>query len=138
MNEQTEQTVRQYAREIADEIISAARTSGDDPIAWVTGNAYMPPLRSFTQAEQVWQMYSDAETAAEYEAAADAWELLVELVESHVEDANVTLECPEYDNSLYAVDLNRFEYRESDALYSEDAHGETLQDDWIPKGGEPE
>jgi hypothetical protein len=111
----TEDTVRAYARQIADMIIVAARTSGPDPIAWVTSNAMMPPLRWFALAERVWQdeINDDGE--------AFAW--LAELVESHLSDANVALECPDYDNALYAVDLARFEY-------VEDSRGETLQDDW--------
>ena len=45
-------------------------------------------------------------------ASTFAW--LVELVEGHLSDASVALECPEYDNALYAVDLARFEYDETD------------------------
>ena len=118
MNSLMEATVRDYARQIANEIIDAARTSGDDPIAWVTGNSYMPPLRSFTLAERVWQH------AAPYDEG-ESWELLTELVEKFLDDANVTLDCPDYDNALYAVDTARFEYEESE-------DGETLQSDWRP------
>lgn len=113
-----DETIRQYARQIADEIITAARTSGSDPIAWVTSNAMMPPLRWFDLAEHVWQ--SDSNENGEL------FPWLTELVESHLSDANVALECPEYDNALYAVDLARFEYTES-------PDGETLQDDWTPR-----
>jgi len=110
-------TIQDYARKIADSIIDSARTSGTDPIAWVTGNNYMPPLRSFSLAEEVWQ--DDVNDDGE----AFAW--LVEEVERHVRKANVALEYPDYDNALYAVDLARFEY-------IDDEPGETLQSEWRP------
>lgn len=106
------------AREIADSITEAARNSGTDPIAWVTGNSYMPPLRSFPAAEAVWQADDDGEDFA----------YLTELVEARLSEASVALECPEHDNALYAVDLRRFEY-------DEDPDGETLQADWKPLPG---
>jgi hypothetical protein len=108
---------RWNARQVADSIIESARASGADPIAWVTGNAYMPPLRSFTLAERVYQdgMNHDGE----------AFAYLTELVEEYLSDAHVYLDCPEYDNALYAVDLARFEYTET-------PDGESLQDDWRP------
>jgi hypothetical protein len=111
--------VRWHARQIADSIIFNARTSGDDPIVFVTGNSYVPPLRSFALAEQVWElMYTTS-------SGQDAYALLEELVERYLDDADVALECPEYDDALYAVDLARFEYRENDAA-------QYLQDDWFP------
>jgi hypothetical protein len=123
MNDLTEATVHDYASQIAASIIESARTSGDDPITWVTGNNYMPPLRSFALAERIWQDQADD---------GESWELLVELTEQFVSKASVALECPDYDNALYAVDLRRFEYAESES-------GETLQDDWQPitTGGQP-
>jgi hypothetical protein len=116
-----EDTVRDYARQIADSIIVAARTSGPDPIAWVTSNAMMPPLRWFARAERIWQMCPDTDPEGE------AWEMLTELIESHLSDARVTLECPEWDNALYAVDLTRFEWIEQTA-----PEADTLQDEWRP------
>jgi hypothetical protein len=103
------------AREIAGSIADSARLSGDDPIAWVTGNRYMPPLRSFPAAEAVWQDDTDGQD----------FDYLTELVEAKLSEAGVALECPEHDNALYAVDLRRFEY-------SEDPEGDTLQADWRP------
>jgi hypothetical protein len=114
-------TVRDYARRIADSITVSARTSGPDPIAWVTGNSYMPPLRSFTLADRIWQMSPDTDPEGE------AWEMLTELVDSRLDDAKVTLECPDYDNALYAVDMARFEWIEQTA-----PEADTLQDEWRP------
>jgi hypothetical protein len=107
--------IQRIARDIADSVIDDARNSGPDPIAWVTGNSMMPPLRSFDGAEDVWQHPANED--------GEAFTYLAETLESMLADADVALECPEYDNALYAVDLARFEY-------SEDEAGETLQDDW--------
>lgn len=114
MNSLTKATIEDYARQIADEITAMARVSGDDPIMWVTGNNYMPPMRSFTLAERIWQ---DEGTDGEDFA------YLCEEVERILGENNVALECPEYDNALYAVDLARFEY-------VEDSNGDTLQSEW--------
>lgn len=107
------------AAEIAESVIADARGSGSDPIAWVTGNSYMPPLRSFAAAEQVYQADEDGEDFGR----------LQELVEARLAEADVALECPEYDNALYAVDLGRFEYVDDPGDH------ETLQQDWQPKAG---
>jgi len=105
------------AAEIAASITETARGSGGDPIAWVTGNRFMPPMRSFDAAEKIWQDDEDGEKFA----------YLQEEVERLLDDAEVALECPEYDNALYAVDLRRWQYRE-------DAEGDMLQDEWEPRG----
>lgn len=109
--------IQDYARKIADSIIESARTSGSDPIAWVTGSSDVPPMRAFGLAERIWQDTGNDD--------GEAFAYLTELVEAHLSDARVALECPDYDNALYAVDLARFEY-------VEDAPGETLQSDWQP------
>jgi hypothetical protein len=103
------------ALSIAIDITAMARNSGVCPIVWVTGNNFMPPLRSFDQAEYIWQ---EDETG-------EAFEHLVERLEQLLDKAEVLLDCPEYDNALYAVDLARFEYVEGD--------GDNLADDWQAK-----
>jgi len=113
----TDTHIRRIAAGIAESIIDDARNSGPDPIAWITGNSMMPPLRSFNAAENVWQHPANDD--------GEAFAYLVEVLESLLSDASVALEAPEYDNSLYAVDLARFEYSESE-------DGENLQDDWVP------
>ena len=110
-------TLDTAAEQIADEITRAARGSGTDPVAWVTGNAFMPPLRSFAAAERVWQDSADGEDFDHMAGRVDA--LLAE--------REVALECPEYDNALYAVDLRRFEYVDDPGDH------ETLQQDWQPR-----
>ncbi len=116
-----DQQAIQAAREIADQMIAAARGSGDDPIAWVTGNQYMPPLRSFPAAEAIYQKVDHV-----------LWEILVEELESLLGKASVSMECPEYDNSLYVVDLARFEYAENEE-YAESEDAWYLQDDYKPR-----
>lgn len=110
--------VRRLAREVSDEIIAWAQHS-TAPVAWVTGNAYMPPLRSFPEAETVWDAANNED--------GELFQWFAELVENNMDAANVLLDCPEYDNALYAVDLNRWQYRE-------DPDGEDLNGEWEQKG----
>lgn len=107
-------TIEPVARRIAGSIIEDARAL-EGPVVWITGNSYMPPGRSIIEAEQVWQsrMNDDGE----------AYAALWEEVERHLSDGNVILECPEWDNALYAVDLARWQYRE-DGESSDDLNGE--------------
>lgn len=109
---------KRAANEIARQCIAAARGSGSDPIAWVTSNAMMPPLRWFDAAERIWQGTPPADCTA--------WESLTERVESLLAEAGVALECPDYDNALYVVDLRRFEYVDEEDREQD----ETLQDEW--------
>lgn len=106
---------RIVAEHVADDIARAARAS-EQPVVFVTGNAYMPPIRSFPEAEALWQ---DDPTGA-------AFELFTEALDARLELANVLLECPDYDNALYAVDLARWQRTED----AEDA--EDLNDEWEP------
>lgn len=113
--------VRELAREVADAIIEDARTV-HGPVVWITGNQYMPPLRSIPQAEYVYQ--------AENNRDGELWGWFAEMVEDLLSAANVALECPDYDNALYAVDLNRWQYRVDAESDSED-----INDDWEPLSG---
>lgn len=114
------ETVYNYAREIADTIISDARTV-HGPVVWITGNSHMPPFRAVSDAaEEVWQADNN------HEGELFAW--LVGMVEDHLSAASVALECPDYDNALYAVDLKRWQYRDTDPreLIND------LNDEWEP------
>lgn len=117
----TDARIRRIAAGIAESIIADARNSGPEPVVFVTGNSYMPPLRSFDAAEDVWQHPANED--------GEAFDYLAETLEEMLEHAGVALECPEYDNALYAVDLARFEFVERED--GED-DGDTLQDDWQP------
>jgi len=87
------------AREDAQEAIAIARES-KEPVAWITGNSYMPPLRGFGRAEEVWQAEFD-------EMHTFAFALYSEAFEYALNEASVALECPDYDNALYVVDIAR-------------------------------
>ena len=100
------------AEEIAGYMIDAAHASGDDPIVFVTGNNYMPPLRAYDGADAIW-LYANAE----------AWDELVETLEGILDKANVYMGIPDYDNAIYVVDMNRFESVEDD-------NAENLSDEW--------
>ena len=103
------------ARTVADAIIADARTL-HGPIVWITGNNYMPPLRAVPAASAVW----DADNNDDGELFAR----FVELLEGYLQEADVLLECPEWDNALYAVDLKRWKFLEHDAT------GNELGDEW--------
>jgi hypothetical protein len=98
---------------VRDVIAVIARTS-DEPVAWLTGNAYMPPLRDLGEAETVYQADMDG----------TVWEAFMEALDRKLSEANILMECPEYDNALYVVDLNRFEHVERDDSC------ESLNDEW--------
>lgn len=107
--------IQAAAESIAANMIAVARDSGTEPIAFVTGNSYLPAIRSYSEAEAIWQ-----DDSADPESL--SW--LLETINELLEDANVALEAPEDDNSLYVVDLTRFEYVDG----SEDAYN--LSDQW--------
>lgn len=109
---------RQVGWQIATYTIApVAKNSGDVAIEWLTGNSYVPPLRSLDECERVWQI--DADGAL--------WEAMTEAIESRLIELRVEMAAPEYDNALYVVDLERFEY-------DEDAdNGDDLASGWKPR-----
>lgn len=118
-------TVRRYADEIADSIISDARTV-HGPVVWITGNAYMPPMRAITLAERVYQ--------ADNNRDGELWADLVAMVEDRLSEADVLMECPDYDNALYAVDLRRWQFKDSDGEHHPDFYESwDINDEWEPR-----
>lgn len=109
--------VRGLAGVLAGKIISDTRTL-HGPVCWLTGNAYMPPLRSFPEAEEVWN--------AENNDDGELFEFFASELHDHLDRAFVALECPEYDNSLYSVDLKRWQYKDTDQAFDD------LNDEWEP------
>src|ERR1700751_4104584 len=75
-----EGTVRRLARELADSIISDARTV-HGPVVWLTGNGGVTPIRSFLAAEYVY----NADNIRDGELL--AW--FSELVDGHLQNAEV-------------------------------------------------
>lgn len=88
------------------------------PIVWLTGNAMMPPLRELDACERVWHLPGEDGTF---------WEVLMDAIESKLAELNVAMEAPEYDNALYVVDLERWEYVPEEER-DEDAN--TLNEEW--------
>ena len=115
--------MRRYAREISDALISDARTL-HGPVVWVTGNAYVPALRSISLAEEIYQADNNRD------GELFAW--LVELIEDHLSAASVLMACPEYDNMLYVVDLKRWQARYDDDVYDGYAAYDDINDEWEP------
>lgn len=98
------------------EIAPIARES-NEPVTFITGNSFMPPLRDFGDSEQVWHL-------DELDPDAEVWSAYVERLEGTLEQQDVLLSAPDYDNALYVVDLARFEYVDADT------DAETLSDEW--------
>lgn len=111
----THEMATEVATEVADLITDIVR-SDSGPITWLTGNAYMPPIRSYPQFETLWQLDDNG----------DAFESAVWTLEGLLEDRNIMLTCPDYDNALYGVDLSRWGY------VGEDGASLDLGDDWAP------
>jgi hypothetical protein len=112
---------REAAESVAAKLTERARRSGDEPVVFVTGNSYFPPLRSFPEFEALWQ--------EEY-ASGDAFGFAVEILEDALNEADVYMGDTVYDGSLYVVDTARFEYDEQ--IDVED-YRETLSDEWMAK-----
>lgn len=113
------------AAEDAAEAILIARQSSE-PVAFITGNSHMPPLRAFGSAERFWHADEDLvelhmDEPSIFQCYSDRFETCLDL-------AAVYLDCPEHDNALYVVDLQRFQ--PVDPEHSPES--ESMQDDWRP------
>lgn len=102
------------AREVVETVRS--RSEQDGPIQWLTGNSFMPPLRSLPEAERVYQEGTDM-----------AWDAFSETFFAALESANVLCEAPEYDNALYCVDLSVWEHIDDG---TQERDPETLEEEW--------
>lgn len=98
------------------EIAPLARESGNEPVVFITGNSYMPPLRDFGISNEVWSLAD----------APDVWAAYAERLESRLDEMRVYLAEPEYDNSLFVVDLARFEHVDDAEL----ANADSLAAEW--------
>lgn len=105
----------------AAQAIEIARSS-TEPVEFITNNAYMPPLRGFGQAETVW--------ASDSNDGGDLFTLYDEVFEKALEAANVYIGCPDYDNALYVVDMNRWEH------IDDPDESETLSGEWRERSRE--
>lgn len=106
------------ATEDAKWIIESARaTHVHEPCVWLTGNAFVPAIRSFENAEKLWQQNEIA-----YKGMT-AFEVYCETIENLLDEADVYMTSPEWDNALYCVDLARFQS-------VEDPSGDSINDEW--------
>lgn len=108
------------ADDVAGRIIYDARNV-HGPIVWITGNAFMPPARAINEMEALWQDDIDHGT--------ETFEMVWERVEQLCNDAKVFVDVPEFDNSIYAVDMARWEF------IDEDDEAENLSDEYRYIGG---
>ncbi len=100
---------------IARDVIAPVARAGAGPIVWLTSNSYMPPIRDISDVERVW--IAD-------ESGEEAFSTLVEAIESKLDQEQVYMACPEYDNALYVVDLKRWEHT------ADDTPADDLNDEW--------
>lgn len=133
----TVEQIIQWAKEDASTAIVLARhPATTTPIIWLTSNRFMPPLRAFGKAEEVWQAGDDVEGMNDYYDS--AWMVYVEVFEEELSQADVYLGCPEYDNALYVVDMQRWrlkdmwEEKSGESLREAERKnaGLTLEDEW--------
>jgi hypothetical protein len=97
----TPDQVEASAKQLAHELTADARNLAG-PVTWVTGNQYVPALRSFPSAEAVYRLVDW-----------ELWDLFRETLEAELDSADVTMMSPDYDNSLFVVDLARWEFTET-------------------------
>lgn len=116
--------IDQYARLLVwDEIMPAAKES-TEPVVWITGNSYMPPIRALDRIDEFWQRTANHGHIL-HDMADTLWCHLVEAIEDECEKQQIHMASPEWDNALYVVDERRWEYVEN-------TDGESLNDDWVP------
>lgn len=105
------QAAHLFARDV---IAPMARESGDEAVVFITGNSFMPPIRSFDEVDELYQTECDV----------DPFVSFMEALENELVKLDVYMASPEYDNCLYVVDLRRFEY------VGDDQGNDNINDDW--------
>lgn len=116
--------IHQYAALLVRDWIMPAVKASDEPVCWLTGNSYMPPIRAIDKMDDIWTATSTHGHIL-HDMADDMWVALCEEIERELDKNNIYMTSPEWDNSLYAVDLDRWEH-------IEDADGDSLNDEWKP------
>lgn len=86
----------QFASLFVRDVIKPMLENTDEPIVALTGNSYVPALRSFDDIERIWQ--ADAE--------GDVFERLIETFEYKCNELCVQLIYPEHDNCILGVGTN--------------------------------
>lgn len=114
-------TANQIGTLLARDVIAPIARESETAITFITGNSYMPPLRSLEDAERVYQADTDG----------DIWHIFYEAVDQTLDNEQILMQCPEHDNALYVVDLTRWEYDEDAEEESEDEN-----DLWVPRHNE--
>jgi hypothetical protein len=119
MGELTTERATQLGWQVATYLIApAAKNSGEEALTFIAGNSYMPPLREIGPSEDVWQI-DECEMFS-------SWESYVDGITTRLDELQVYMAMPEGDNSLYVVDLERFQaVDDPDGL-------ESLEGSWRP------
>lgn len=100
INEDLLAAAQQLGFLIARDVIAPVAKESTEPVVALTGNSYMPPIRDLEDVEAVYQADDNG----------DIFSNLVEAIWSKLEELNVSLGEPDYDNMLYVVDTSRWQY----------------------------
>ena len=111
-----------FARDVIAETVRQA--GGLEPIVTLTGNSMAPAFRCFDQIEAIWQADEEGTYIMEM------WER----IENKVGDFDIYLDSPEDDNSLYGVDLRRWERSEA---AEKDMPMDDMNEEWSAIDPEP-
>lgn len=123
--DRAEQAGRLVAREIIEPILR--ELPSEQPIVWLTGNSYMPPIRDIPAAERMWELTNDIDS----DTGAMVWELFMQAVDHECANREIEIAAPEHDNALYVVDLRRWERKDA----NEEDVGDDMNDEWRPVEG---
>lgn len=89
--------IHQFAGLFVRDVITPELRASDKPVVALTSNTYMPPIRDYGEVERLWQMDES-----------DLFELFMESFEQKVNEANLIIGSPDFDNMLYGVDGNKW------------------------------
>lgn len=98
LNDDVMDAARQLAMLVARDVIAPHARSADVPVVALTGNSYMPPIRDISEVESVWQA----------DDSGDVFSHFIECLESALDQEDIIMGTPDYDNMLYVVDTRRW------------------------------
>lgn len=91
--------VEQFAFLFVRDVIKAELDRATSPVVTLTSNAYMPPIRDYAEVDRLWCIDQ-----------ADVFSLFIETFERKLSEMNIHVGSPDYDNMLYGVDDNKWNY----------------------------
>lgn len=105
----------QFAKLFARDVIAPVARESTEPVVFITGNRFMPPLRDFEEVDEIYHM-SD-----------DVFSTFFEAFEDTLAREMIFFGTPEDDNCHYVVDHKRWTY-----VGDDENLGPSLNDEWAP------